>query len=454
MKVNDGLKVTAFTAIALAVWASAGSADASAVTMGNAPISPADIQTSGENQKVYIDVSKLDKEEVMFGMATKGHKSGKTTFKISAWDIFEVDNQDVIEVDLSKLSNIKDNFIAIKTDSMEVPIIVKIPAVPKAGSVTYNAASHELEFKVGAKGNLKAANDYEWRTPYSNWNSPNENDAEEQLSDGVAKKVFDEFKYQGATLYIRTPGAPKAAIKETEDTELKEAYDASNIDKKVTVYDAGSFPGKEVKLNIAKQANGPSVAAKYTSGTLTIPSSAEYRVVTIENGVKKIPEEKEWESNDARKSVSITDLLPSSGIATQGVLEVRTKENTTAKKPRAASKWTRIPLSNASELKVNDADGDIINSIVSDSTHEKILEIKKSEDNSSISITNLTDASYQIVIAAQEPKIDTKPTARLSKAPITIRNDKNGQNVYIRKAGDSRTKTWVSDYIKIGKVNF
>ena len=66
MKVNDGLKVTAFTAIALAVWASAGSADASAVTMGNAPISPADIQTSGENQKVYIDVSKLDKEEVMF----------------------------------------------------------------------------------------------------------------------------------------------------------------------------------------------------------------------------------------------------------------------------------------------------------------------------------------------------------------------------------------------------
>lgn len=155
-----------------------------------------------------------------------------------------------------------------------------------------------------------------------------------------------------------------------------------------------------------------------------------------------------------RKSVSITDLLPSSGIATQGVLEVRTKENTTAKKPRAASKWTRIPLSNASELKVNDADGDIINSIVSDSTHEKILEIKKSEDNSSISITNLTDASYQIVIAAQEPEIDTKPTARLSKAPITIRNDKNGQNVYIRKAGDSRTKTWVSDYIKIGKVNF
>lgn len=457
MKVNDGLKITAITAMAIAVWTGAGSIDASAtVTMGNAHIAPEDIQVSGKEQKVYINVSNLKNEEVMFGMATKGSKSDKITFKVSAWDIFEISSQEEkeIAVDLSKLSNIKDNFIAIKTDSMEVPIIIKIPKVPKAASVTYNAASHELEFKVGEKkseAELKAAIDYEWRTQYSNWNSPK--DAEEQLTNGVAKKTFDEFKYQGATLYIRTPGEPKAPIKETEDTDIKAkgAYDANNIDKKITVYDAGSFPGKEAKLNIAKQANGPSVAAKYTSGTLTLPSSAEYRVVTIENGVKNIPN---LTSNPTRTSVPITNLLPSSSVATQGILEVRTKESNTGKKPKAASKWTRIPLSNVSELKVSGADGDITNSKVTDSKNIKILEITKNTD--SISIANQTDDSYQIVVMAETetPKIDTRQTYRLSgKATVTIRNDKNGQIVYIRKAGDSRTKTWVSNYVKIGKVN-
>ena len=348
MKLNNGLKVTTATAIAFAVWAGIGSVGASAAAV----ITADDIETSGEEQKVYIDVSHLEKEEVMFGMATKGKKSGKTTFKVSSWDIFEVDDEtdDKIIVDLSKLSNIRDNFVAIKTDDMEVPLIVKIPAVPKAAIATYNGAEQKLEFKIGEKKtSLEPASTYEWRTPYSSWNRPSE-----QLSKGIAENVFDEFKYQGATLYIRTPGASKSAIKETTDTTLTDVYDASNIDKKIKVYDAGSFPGKEAKLNISKQANGPSVAAKYTSGTLTLPSASEYRVVTIVDGVKAIPDK--LTSNSSRTSVAITKLLATgSSIAESGVLEVRTVPNTTKKKP--ASKWTRIPLSSVNDLKVNGTDG-------------------------------------------------------------------------------------------------
>lgn len=453
MKLNNGLKVTAATAIAFAVWAGMGSDLASA----SAVITPSDIETSGEEQKVYIDVSHLDKEEVMFGMATKGKKVGKTTFKVSAWDIFEVGSGDETDgkiiVDLSKLSNIKDNFVAIKTDDMEVPLIIKIPAVPKAAIATYNGAKQELEFKTGEKKtSTQPASAYEWRTPYSSWNRPSE-----QLSGGIAENVFDEFKYQGATLYIRTPGAAKAAIKETTDTDLTDAYDASNIDKKVKVYDAGSFPGKEAKLNISKQANGPSVAAKYTSGTLTLPSSSEYRVVTIAaNGVKSIPDK--LTSNSSRTSVAITSLLATgSSIAESGVLEVRTIPNTTKKKP--ASKWTRIPLSSVNDLKVNGADswdGDVVSAKVtdSDSDGKEVIQITKNADNS-ISITNASEDSYQIIVTTQAevPTIDTKYTNRLNQAPIKINADKQGQYVYIRKAGDSRTKTWVSNYIKIGKIS-
>lgn len=447
MKVNDGLKIISVTAMAVAVWAGTGSTDVSATTMGNAVITADDIQTSGADQKVYIDVSKLNKEEVMFGMATKGKKYDKVTFKVSAWDIFEInDNKEIpVAVDLSKLSNIKDNYVAIKTDGMEVPIIVKIPAVPKAATVTYNGAEQKLEFKVGAKKTeVKAASDYEWRTPYSSWNKPSDT---EKLSDGVATKVFDDFKYQGATIYIRTPGAPKAAIKETEDASLKTAYDASNIDKEVKVYDAGSFPGKEAKLNIAKQANGPSVTAKYTSGTLTIPKSSEYRVVTIVDKVKTIPTE--LKKNESRADFTITKLLES---AKQGILEVRTEQNTSRKKP--ASKWTRIPLSNLNELKVEGADGDIVNAKVTDSNNKPILTIGKTTDG--VNIKNETSDSYQILVTDKEPEINTTQTTKLSgNGSYTIKNDNNnnGKNVYIRKVGDTKTKTWVSDYIKIGTVN-
>lgn len=454
MKVNNGLKLTAATAMALVIITGVKSIDASAAAI----ITPKDIKTSGKDQKVYIDVQdmKNTNEEVMFGMATKGKKSDDITFRVSAWDIFEVGNNDKIAVDLSKLSNIKDNFVAIKTDAMDVPIIIRIPAVPKIVTAEYDAAEQILKFKTGtSRTSLEPAKGYEWRTPYSNWNSSS--DSEKLSDDGETKKVFDEFKYQGATLYIRTPGAAEAGITETTDDDLKnkKTCDASS-GKEVTVYDAGSFPGREAKLNIAKQANGPSVAAKYTSGTLTLPASSEYRVVTIVNGVKTIPDKPT--DNDSRVSVSIKDLLTKSSTgssiaAEEGILEVRTKENTTGRKPKAASKWTRVFLSNSNDLEVTGADGDILNATVKDSDNNTILKITK-DDNNDISVENLTEDSYQIVVmqGTKVPEVDAKYTRLNKKSTITIKNE-SGQTVYIRKSGDSRTKTWVSDYVKIGTIN-
>ena len=65
-------------------------------------------------------------------------------------------------------------------------------------------------------------------------------------------------------MYIRTPGEGLSKITETSDNELKDCYDAGNIDKAVKVYDAPRLPGRETKLNIAKQANGPSVSVQYS----------------------------------------------------------------------------------------------------------------------------------------------------------------------------------------------
>lgn len=444
-----GLKVTVATAMAVAVWSGAGSAGASA-----AEITPDKIQVSGADQKVYINVSNIRNEEIMFGMATDRTSSSKTIFKVSTWDVFETGTQNEIAVDLSKLSNIKDNFVAIKTDSMEVPIIVKIPAVKKYASATYNGIDYELEFKIGKDAKTAAgATSYEWRTPYSSWKTPSN---AEKLASGVASNVFDEFKYQGATLYIRTPGDARGVV--TKNTTYTSAVYYNSIDrteKNVQVYNAGSFPGKEAKLNIAKQANGPSISAQYTAGTVKLPTSLQYRIVTIVNGVKTIPNN--FENGKDTNAITIKSLL---ATATQGILEARTvaKPNTTTPyKGKPASKWTRVLLYNLNELQVKNKGTDVCSASVIDASENEVFDIKSTDDGK-ISISTKdsnTKDSYQIVVTDKNPdsNIDKKQIATLTKSKPVIIERKEGNSVYIRRTASSSTKTWLSDFIKIGTAN-
>ena len=235
METRKKLQWTAVAAFAVTACTWAGADNASAA------VTAADIEVSGTAQKMYVNVSQ-DKEMV-FGTATRSRKSGKVVFKVSAWNLYETGSSQRAEIDLSKLSNVKDNYIAVKTDDMEVPVIVKIPANDKVSSVRYNGATQELEIKTGAsRTSLKAASDYEWRTVYSNWQTPDET---EKLADGKVSGVFGEFQFQGGTLYIRTPGEGLSKITETSDNELKDCYDAGNIDK--AVKEAAEFEAQDKK---------------------------------------------------------------------------------------------------------------------------------------------------------------------------------------------------------------
>lgn len=453
MRKRRKLQWAAVAVFATAAWTWAGTDDASAA------ITAGDIQASGTEQKMYVNAGQ-DKE-LFFGTATMGKKSDKVLFKVSAWNLYELGNGTRAEIDLSKLSNVKDNFIALKTDDMEVPVIVRIPATDRVSVVKYNGATQELDIKTGtSKSNVKAASSYEWRTVYSNWQAP---EASQQLSDGKVSGVFGEFQFQGATLYVRTPGEALSSVTGTTDTSLGNSYDAGNPDKKVEVYDAPKLPGKETKLNISKQANGPSVSVKYNEGTLTLPKLSEYRVVTVSGSTVSIPDEV-IKNTSIKKGVTIDELLP--GNIESGILEVRKEPD--ASKKKCASRWTRIPLEMPSALAVSGSDqvgnGGIKNVTIVDETSasgtKPVLvkaEYVSGSNGYDVVLTSTSDDKYKVVVMDKEekPADDARGAKPLNaKSTLSLGNLKDGQVIYIRQEGNSRTKTWASEYTKFGTVDF
>jgi len=464
MDIRKGLRIAVVTAATMAVWAGAGKDNAkAAVTAG-------DIEASGEEQKLYVN-SANDKE-LMFGIAKKGKKSGKTVFKVSAWDVYETSGNGRVSIDLAKLSNIRENFAAVKTDDMEVPLIIRFPAVPKSTVATYNGALQELELKAGAnKAGATAVSSYEWRTSYGSWHTPG---TAEQLVSGKVKGVFKEFQYQGAVLYLRTPGAKLAKVTETADTSLKTVYYSEDTSKTVTVYDAGKLPGKEAKLNIAKQANGPFVSVQYKTGTLTLPKSSEYRVVTVSNGITTIPDGV-IKNQSVKKGVTVTELLASDAIE-KGVLEVRVEKKESKKKP--ASKWTRIQLEKPASLDTSGTDtikakpasptnglyqwggaGIKDVKIMAPASGSVLVKAEYEANNKgvySIVLTSTSDSAYQIVIMDKEemPSASAKTRSLRAKSTLKLSGLKDGQVVYIRKTGNNKTKTWAGRYTKFGTVDF
>ena len=144
MRLKKLLQGTAFTVLATAVCLAAGKTDASA------QISQDSVTVDTDKQQMIVKPETGDKE-VVISVAKKGKKRGNITFKMSQWDVHDVNGAKEVKVDLSKLSNVKDNFIAVKTEDMDTPFIVRIPAAAKVNVITYNAEKHELDFRLVIK---------------------------------------------------------------------------------------------------------------------------------------------------------------------------------------------------------------------------------------------------------------------------------------------------------------
>lgn len=498
MRIKRLLHGSAIAVLAVLSWAVAGSAGTSA------SIGISNIKVDTKAQQVVVTPGAKDKE-VLFSVAKKGSngKTGKTTFKMSAWDVHDVTGNGNIVMDLSKLNATKENFIAVMTGDMDKPFIIKIPASDKVNVLTYDAQKHELEFKAGdSKGNAVAATSFEYRTQNGKWSEVQE------LEKGIAKNIFEQYQFQGASLYVRTCNVQKDKLE--ADAYYSNVYDASNLDNKLDVYVAGKLPGKVSKLNIAKQANGPAVSVQYTAGTLTLPKAAEYRLLvkgedgsynfkefdTTKDGQDVKEKIVSTDATTATKGVRIdtmfgtTDNPATSGAI--GVLEIRTKakeNNSSPQRAKCASKWTRIGLEVTAPLTVPELGGaatmaaasavgeaasggaGIANAVVLNKDGKKVVSVQYGDSSEGtdgkwkgkIRFTNIGDDEYQIIAVENEVK-DIAELEKVKGAIIlaagssstkiaTLSDVKNESYIYIRKAGNQSKKKWVGVYTLFGRAD-
>lgn len=471
MQLKKLLQGTVFAA-ALAVCTMIGAvyADAATGDFADAKVSVSKVE------KAEMTLTGTGTKEILVGVA-KVAKSGKVT--VSSWDVYEGTSA---TVDLSKFSNVKDNYIAIKGDNAvnDIPAIIKIPSADKAISAKYTPATKSgdktdvavLKIGTGAKASdakssaaeVTAAGSFEYRTAYSNgW---------KDIASSTAADKLDLTKYQnqGGTIYVRAmekavTSAPTAQSKDKVTYEGTE-YLTYNLDAKL--------PGKEAKVNIPARAKGPSVSADYTKATVKLPKNSEYRLVT-----DSVPATNT--GNAAAASKTVAELLGDS--KTTGWLEVRTAA---VENKKAASKWTRLNLVKpagmaTANIKAGDApktttarpettpEGDKVEyggegvalaevKEGASGSEKNIMDIsyKKSGKSYVLSMKNNGDKTYEVTVTAAKA---TKPAdgAKVTKiAPdrtATLKGIEDNNYVYVRIAGDKKTKTWVGAFTELGVID-
>ena len=428
MRIKRVLQGTALTALAAAAWMGAGTVDASAAELDSAAIK---VDTATQT----MTVTTTDKE-VIFGAGTYNKKG---TVKVAAWDVHEVTNGSVT-IDLSKLSNVKDNYVAVKTETTD-PIYIKIGSSVKSQKVKYDAVKNTLSIDNVKNADTtapQAKDGYKWeyRTAYGTWATLN-----------TEQVPFEQYQYQGASLYVRAAAATEASLKATTE----EVYDAALKTAPTTkskVYMAGRLPGKEAKLNIPKQANGPSVAIDYAKGTVKIPNGAQYRTLLMnEDGTYGAPSEPVANTEKAAQGVD-KFLQTASGA----VLEVRKA----ATDKKVASKWTQVKLTKPVALPlesviVGTADIATDGAVVSKDIKVTYGKDKKGKYNKTIIVETKSD--IEVIVKSSAPAASDKATAiKATKGTGTIKNVTDGDTIYIRTAGVKATKAWAGAYTAVGKV--
>jgi hypothetical protein len=499
MRMKKLLQGALVVATVATTWAAVGATDADAATdlskntVGTGTIA---INTANQTLTYTPAKSKGTDKEVLFGVATKAtsRKDSKVTFKVAAWDVYDV-GTDAITIDLSKLSNVKDNYIELRTDNDSTPAIIKIPAVAKATKATLDASTNVLTFQTGAAA--KSLADYvgklEYRTAVGSWADFADITGGKVEADTLVKG----YQYQGATLYLRTPGAAVAEITETTETGDQNVYVDDQTAVVEKTYVTSSLPGKETKLTIAKQANGPKVTVSYTKATVTLKKDTEYRIWNATS--TKLPTVDEYTKVTANGPATIADLLKKIGDdATSATLEVRTSANTKSKK--CASKWTRVALAapaevanvtpgdTVSELKTSGTGANIkyssdtddakttdvveyggagvVKAVVGDGdtstiTAEYKTKTTKVDTYTQVVLTNASDVAYDVIVVKANGAADTALKASTLAAKttkgngtVTLKNVEDGSAIYIRYKGVDKTKILTGVYTKLGVVDY
>ena len=423
MKIKRVLQGTALAALAAAAWMGTGSTDASAkVSTDDISIEDGVIHMSSNDAEIMVSIVQVNNNQ----------------FEIKNWDVYVYC---CATVDLSKLNNAKDNYVAVLTDDAK-PFFLKIAKTDKPGKATYNYKTGTLTF-----GTLTDLSKAEYRTVNSGW-------------DLVSDLDVSMYNYQGASLYMRVKDTLKSPV--LNASEKLDDKSTKNTTEDYAVYDIGSLASKEVKFNVAKQANGPSLSGDYVKNTIKSKDGLPARVVYNssfydfggENGAKPVVSGGAVTSQSS-KTADLEAITKGFNPGDKIVLEVRT--DATDKKP--ASKWSRLEIVVPSQIAASAIASTVTNGAIVTSGDA----IKVSAAFTEKSGKNGAKSYPDVVIKndASKGNVDVKigETGRVStlKPSKTVKYKKtgtDGNKLYVRVGGDKADKKWAGAWTEIGQVTF
>lgn len=425
MRIKKILQGAVLTTLAVA-WMGASSISADAATI---PDNNIEVDTAAQEMTVKTNANDT---EVLFAVGT--YK--KNTVKVSIWDVYDVTASKDVKIDLSKLNNTKDNYVVVKTENTD-PTYIKIPASSKGQRLIFNAGTNALT--IDLKTNSKnPSGRWEYRTSYGDWQ-------ELSTTENKATGVFKDYQYQGASLYVRAAATTDSAIKASSDKVSDAAIKNPTEEQKSILYVAGSLPGKETKLNIAKQANGPSIAADYVKRTIKFKRGSQYRVLTESaDGSYKVTTDITTAPSGAQ------DMLQFLNGASSGVIEARIAAKESGK-GKVASKWATLKISKPDIIDVTTSESSTITTSsaltpVEGITIQGIANTRTQAYSGKIKVENST--GYDIVVTIEGATKTTK--VRTGKSTNITAG--TGKKVSIAKAGNRKTTTWLGENVCIGKV--
>ena len=378
-------------------------------------------------------------------------------------------------IDTSSLAVTKTQYVVIKGDKNTKEVAIQLAATPSklAASIDYtDPAAPALSLKDITKGKNSATAVANVEFSVANGSKYTTYTAKKESAAGT-----DLTKYQklGATLKVRQAASTDIdALDKTDSNGNCKEVDIKLNGEVAKAYAAtGTFASKELKVKVAKLASGPKITVNYTKNTVSIPKTAQYRTAVSEEFVNTLV------ANASKNTV----LVPLSEFKQTKAftLDVRTAAKPNTKdvtKSKSASHITEVAIPKIEELSVKLAANGEEEAADIDKDNFKTADLEKITANGKVTfkygtksgIATLTsadtDSVYEVYVTREStvgvvsdkivtPASTVKGVKKLTAAKaLKLTKLKDGDKIFIRKAGNAKNKVFASEFAAFGTVKF
>lgn len=428
-------------------------------------------ETAEKDNKLYVSVYK-HKDNIALDDG-KGNVCYLKEQKRAEYD-YDAKGEKQVVVDLSSLSVTTNWFIAVKGDVNSKPLVFQlgVRATRLAASIDYTEPDDPklvLTNLTNASNKTNFTN-IEFSTDNGIWHRYHKKTIidVQNPENNVEKTDLTIFQKFGATLKVRAIAFDGSIA---TFASLDVTLDKVNRLKCYPI--SAGCATNAVKVKIAKLATGPRVSVNYAKNTISIPKTAEYRT--------KVGEE--FENKLVKASTKKTVVVPIAAfkLSDAATIDVRIAAKVNTKdvtKSKSASHITEVAIPKIEELSVKLAANGEEEAADIDKDNFKTADLEKITANGKVTfkygtksgIATLTsadtDSVYEVYVTREStvgvvsdkivtPASTVKGVKKLTAAKaLKLTKLKDGDKIFIRKAGNAKNKVFASEFAAFGTVKF